>query len=330
MTLGPAKRLILAMAMAALGLAACSKAPRGNDAAPVQTTDMAAATDAGASVQAADNATGDTAAPIVGGGAPHHHTLARTHAPLTTSPPPPPPVGEGPVSAQRADIERQLEAIPIRYNKPATLSFDHDTPIGLVVEVEGAGTGASAVQGLPGAQVTAVAKLNAKAAAELTGAEDEVAIHPKGPVSLPITGAANSELVWYVRALKPGSTTLTLQIYATVNIGAEQQQVRVRTFTDKFNVVMSPVSWAKYQIGQIDPIWKWLGLGTPVAIIVGVVGCRSHSECGPTVSAYARRPGKPLLSAKPPHPSRPATASQGEESVCGALLSPHPEGRFRS
>ena len=46
----------------------------------------------------------------------------------------------------------------------------------------------------------------------------------------------------------------------------------MRAYTNQFDVSVDPISWLTFTISRIDPIWKWLGLGTPVAIIIGLFG----------------------------------------------------------
>jgi hypothetical protein len=197
---------------------------------------------------------------------------ADTAAPAAPAPPPAP----SPVTQDSAQLLRQLQSVPITYNRPATLSFDQDTPITLVVEGLGAGS-AGALGAFPGQQVSSQALLSPRVTARLTGPSDEVSIQAQSADTQEVSSIANTSWLWQVRARKPGQTTLTLELDANVVIDGKPTPLQVRTYTDRFGVHMNLISRTTYEIQRIDPIWRWLGLGTPVAIIGGFLAWRRRS-----------------------------------------------------
>jgi hypothetical protein len=223
--------------------------------------------------------------------APPPPSPAPTPAPTPTPPPPepelgpppaaaaaPPPAPGPPAAATPPDsptsqaVERQLRMQNIRYNKPPAISFDQDTLVSLVIEMAGKGSAIPRFQNFSGNQASASVALGDNAVATLSGPVDDVAIAlDNGPALKPLMDGVNTQWIWSVRAKRPGSTLLTLEIDTLVPDGASVRQYQIETFTDRFPVQMSWLSQLTWQIDQISPAWKFLGLGTPVAIIGGLI-----------------------------------------------------------
>jgi hypothetical protein len=180
-------------------------------------------------------------------------------------------VGAKPVSGADA-VLAQLSDRWIDYNRPPAISFDHDTPVTLVIEMLGKGTGIGALP--PGGGLTneVSVKLSSSVTAILSGPPDDVKISLSEPsATQPLFAGANAQWDWNVKALRPGSVVLNLQLYSTVKANGAATTYQIRTFSDRFRVSMSTTSWLEWQINQIQPIWKFLGLGTPVAIGLGLI-----------------------------------------------------------
>jgi len=62
---------------------------------------------------------------------------------------------------------------------------------------------------------------------------------------------------------------LTLEIYATVFDGKNNQSYQVQTYRDQYTVQMSTISWLDWEVSRISPIWGFLGLASPLAIAGG-------------------------------------------------------------
>jgi hypothetical protein len=257
-------------------------------------TDMTAS-----SASTVSNAAADTTAPQPAPRPAPSESFAGSAAPTGPLPftEPPQPKSASPASAAPApaaaptsdEIKAQLHIRNIRYNKPSAISFDSDTPISLVVEMAGAGSGQAALANMPGGQVAAVVKLSDKVTAVLTGPPDDVSIVQADPPSdRTLEDGFNAQWIWNVRAKQPGTALLTLEVSTTVQRSGSSVPVQIVTYTDKFPVQISVTSWLKWQIDRIDPIWKWLGLGTPIAIIGGgIAWWRARRKSGPSPASGA-------------------------------------------
>jgi len=180
--------------------------------------------------------------------------------------------------------------LPIRYNKPSAISFDSDTTISLVVEMAGAGSAKPVFEELPGGQEATTVKLSNRVVAKLVGPPDQVSItQADPPEERPLMDGTNAQWIWNVRAKQPGKTTLTLEIYAVIQPGGDANTYQMKTYTNSFPVQISWLSQLKWEIDQIDPVWKWLGFGTPVAIACGVIAFFRKS-------IFKRKPGGPARS----------------------------------
>ncbi len=221
-------------------------------------------------------------------------TAAPTPVPTAAAPgPPPPPPPPAPAAApaaaatiQDTGLAARLPTFPIAYNRPTQIAFDRDTTISLVITVNGAA--ADSLRNLPGEKVAASARLSDDVVAELSGDPAAVKITPRQDKEQRIADLGDVVWVWDVRALTPDPATLTLKLSAKVPLAGQPALVPVRTYTDRFTVQIDPVSKAKWWIGQIDPIWKWLGLGTPVVLIGGLLTFLRRRKASP---ATAKTPG---------------------------------------
>ncbi len=199
-----------------------------------------------------------------------------------------PQAGAG--SPGRAAPVAQADALSLKdiiYKKPPHLSFDQDTPVSLVVEMQGPNSGAAALADLPGQMVSATVRLSDTATAVLTGPRDEVSIRQDDPPQdRNLMPGANAQWMWSVRALRPGSAILTLEIYTTVMHDGTKTSYQMKTYTDKFPIQISYLSWTEWEIARIRPIWAFLGLGTPTAL-------------GAMIFRYLRRRASKKLKAPP-------------------------------
>jgi hypothetical protein len=220
-------------------------------------------------------------------------------APLQPPPepaPPPPPVAHAPKPAAKPpgvfdqasdEIKRQIQALQIEYNKPTAISFDSDTVIVLVAESHDTASGHAAVAAAPGQAVQAKVGLSAIVTAQLEGDSDQVQITPLTSDTQAVTSLANTRWSWNVRAKQPGKATLTMNVFDDVTVGGQNTLYQIETYTDEFPVQIGWLSKLRWQFEQIDPIWQALGLGTPVALIGGLV-------------AWFRRPRKGAASPSAP------------------------------
>ena len=194
------------------------------------------------------------------GGTPH------AAAPFPKGSPAPQPQ-PGPVSAQSDAMRALFQSMPTRYNRPPTISFDHDTTVGFVVEGQGSGSSAAMLGDLPGDQVAGAEALTPDVVVRLKGPDDEVVIAARTPDQQHVTTLNNTYWFWDVRAKKPGATTLTLTVEPLDTKGRSLTPQLV--YVNRIKVVIEPVSRVTYWIGVINPLYKFLGLGTPVALIAG-------------------------------------------------------------
>jgi hypothetical protein len=210
------------------------------------------------------------AAPVPGGGA-------------IAPGPKPAPAKVGVLEQASAEIIKQIQAIQIEYNKPDAISFDTDTTIVLVAESHDTASGHALVAGAGGEVMPVTAALSAIVTAQLLGDSDQVQITPLTTDTQAVSSLTNTQWSWNVRAKQPGTASLTLNVFDNVTVNGQSTYYRIKTYTNQFRVVISPLSSLRWQFEQIDPIWQALGLGTPVALIGGLI-------------AWLRRPRKAAAS----------------------------------
>lgn len=191
---------------------------------------------------------------------PHSATL---QPPVT-----PPPPAPDPVTQAVADSTEQL---PIIYNTPKQLEADRDTIISLVVESADVQRAEAAIAQLPGVAKRDTAALTSVVVAKLTGDPDSVTINPRFPDTQQISHLGNVTWAWDVRAKRPGETTLILQIFDIVDVKGTPTPVPLIAYTTQIRVKMGAVARTTYEIDRITPIWKFLGIGTPAALVIGFV-----------------------------------------------------------
>jgi hypothetical protein len=221
------------------------------------------------SVVAAESAPDMAPAPPPPAATPPASAPKATHPPPTTAAAPPRRMGT--VDQATAEVKSQLQRLRIEYNKPAAIAFDGDTTIVLVVESQDPAAGHAAVAAAGGQNVQANVALSAIVTAQLKGDSDQVAITPLTSDTQAVTTLGNAQWTWTVRAKQPGRATLTLDVFDDVKVQGQDTLYPVRTYTNEFPVRIGGFSWVTWEIGQINPVWQFLGLGTPVVIIGGTV-----------------------------------------------------------
>ena len=191
---------------------------------------------------------------------------------LPVTPGPSVPVsGDITVGALSQAVAKNTEQMPIRYNRPTQIAFEHTTPVSLIVETASVQKAVADLKIFPGEAKSATAALSSVVTARLIGDPSAVIITARMSETQEITNLANVSWIWDVRAIKPGPTSLTLQVIDLLPVGGVVKAIPVVTYTDQINVSVDPIAWMLYEINRIDPIYKFLGLGTPAALVIGVV-----------------------------------------------------------
>jgi len=99
-----------------------------------------------------------------------------------------------------------------------------------------------------------------------------------------ITSAASVTWVWDVKALQPGSATVTLEVFAYLNDDDEGQGIVFRVYTDTWDVETPTGEYIRYLIDHYGGVYKF-GAGVIASIgsiltWVGVKSRRSKKKSG--------------------------------------------------
>jgi len=192
-----------------------------------------------------------------------------------------------------AEIRRRLPRPAINYNKPKELEFGKDTEIALIVESFSAKAATEAMrlylgdkvrkEGIPLAPLVEV---------KLSGPPGDVLITPRGESVQELNTLANTKWSWYVKPLRPGTTTLTLEVWTTVSTDEGEHTANMQTFQDTIPVRVSFLQWLTYHLEKIDPVWKWLvGAGTALGGVLTAFGLlKGGRGDGPGPTARATKP----------------------------------------
>jgi hypothetical protein len=167
-------------------------------------------------------------------------------------------------------VAQHTQQMPIIYNRPPQINFEKATPVSLIVGSASIQQAVADLQVFPGTAKSATAVLSSVVTARLLGDPDAVVITARMPETQEISNLANVSWIWDIRAIKPGTTLLTLQIFDTLPVDGGTKIISVKTFNDNIIVHADLISWLRYEINRIDLIYKFLGIGTPAVLIVGV------------------------------------------------------------
>jgi hypothetical protein len=167
----------------------------------------------------------------------------------------------------QSQIKRDQDQIklilPAVYNKPASLTFEEETEVSLVIQTAPDQTLSAETMGLKGALTHVQLHLNDKVSASLSGNDVEVKLRGDGS-SREITNFGPVQWIWDVKPTKAGNTILTLEVFALLDNGNET--VKVRTFRDKIPVIATLQQRVKASVAFLNPIWTFL------AAVVGGLG----------------------------------------------------------
>jgi hypothetical protein len=163
----------------------------------------------------------------------------------------------------KADQDQIKLILPAVYNKPASLTFEEETEVSLVIQTAPDQTLSAETMGLKGELTHVQLHLNDKVSAALSGNDVEVKLRGDGG-SREITDFGPVQWIWDVKPTKAGNTILTLEVFALLDNGNET--VKVRTFRDKIPVVATLPQRIKASVAFLDPIWTFL------AAVVGGLG----------------------------------------------------------
>jgi len=184
-----------------------------------------------------------------------------------------PSSGKAPDAATEAaeSIAEKLRTLPVKYNRPETLSLGESSPVELVIQTDKLQPIDELLKGFPGEIREAVVRVGPLASAYLTGPEDRVKITLRGDPLRSVTKDAPVTWVWDVRPLKPGDIQVMLEVFTQVKPGKDGGRVQMRVLQDTWTVHATPFEWTKYYVAEIEPIRAFL-----FAIVAGIVALLAY------------------------------------------------------
>ena len=196
---------------------------------------------------------------------------------------------------------KQLQSLPLVYNKPSTLEFDRYISVSAILVTTRAGVpnALADISKNEGQKISDTVKVGDSVTAELSGGPEDVEIDPKGPVQHAVTPLENISWQWQVRAKRPFKTTITLNVSTNLKVGGVEKDVQVRTYHVDMPVHTTIFGEAKYWSNEISPIWVLGG---------GIFG----ATIGLSAWLWPRRPGGPTATKR--KDVRGAAAEAGRSS----------------
>ena len=179
----------------------------------------------------------------------------------------------------------QLKELPATYTKPGAIPLNSSIPFQLAIQTSPSQNVPRLFNGMPGNVESVEINVAEKMATKLTAPTDmfEVKLRGDEPKRL-ITSAASVTWVWDVKALQPGSATVTLEVFAYLNDDDEGQGIVFRVYTDTWDVETPTGEYIRYLIDHYGGVYKF-GAGVIASIgsiltWVGVKSRRSKKKSG--------------------------------------------------
>lgn len=165
-----------------------------------------------------------------------------------------------PVSEETARLLEKLKDLPAVYNRPTNISLGSSTPFQLVIQTAQSQEPLTLFKEMPGEPISVDIKAAQQMSARLTVPPDKLEATLRGPPKQLITAQSPVSWTWDVKGLKPGPANVALEIFAHLTAKDDDVGVAFRVYTDKWTVETSPLEWVKYQIGEIEPVYKFTAL----------------------------------------------------------------------
>jgi hypothetical protein len=175
-------------------------------------------------------------------------------------------------SVTASDVAKKLKSYNAEYNKPRALHLGETTSVQLVIPVN---RDQDLFKGLDGDVTFTTMAVADTVSAKLTGTPDQLEITLRNGEMKNITGISPVTWFWDVKPLKPGKTTVTLEVTSYIETGRIKTTVPIRVLQDTWIVEARGFEWVKYQIEQIAPVQAFVfGLGGPVAAVLAWLGIK--------------------------------------------------------
>lgn len=165
-----------------------------------------------------------------------------------------------PASKETAKLLEKLKDLPAVYNRPTNISLGSSTPFQLVIQTAQSQEPLTLFREMPGEPISVDIKAAQQMSARLTFPPDKLEATLRGPPKRLVTAQSPVSWIWDVKGLKPGPANVTLEIFAHLTTKDDDAGVAFRVYTDKWTVKTSPLEWIKYQIGEIEPVYKFTAL----------------------------------------------------------------------
>jgi hypothetical protein len=162
------------------------------------------------------------------------------------------------IGKARDAIEHQLRTVKGYYNVPKAMRLDESSEIALVIDGTDSAAGLQTINLFAGTATPTSVKISKEASASLTGPPTDVSISLRGgddSAKKPITAAAPTTWIWDVVPKKRGTVTLTLQVFAWVNVDNSPQPVPFETARWPIVVTATPFQIISAYVTTIAPTW---------------------------------------------------------------------------
>lgn len=168
------------------------------------------------------------------------------------------------------DIVSNLEVGKYIFNKPETAFVGDPFRLILVLKTSEAQDVLLHFDGVPGAVTERSGKFAQSIEATLRGSDLE--IKPAGPQQKTVTKVQPVEWEWTITPLSGGKKTLTIDVVANIQVGAEKHQVQVTTLHEAINIQVSIFQRVKLFVAEANGYVLAAGASIPaLGILFGVV-----------------------------------------------------------
>jgi hypothetical protein len=165
----------------------------------------------------------------------------------------PPPFNKPSDELAHAIISKMMHD-PAQYNRPQKLWLGDSTQVQLVIKTNEQQDTKPYFKDFEGQVINAMVLVARDVSAELTGPPDRLQITLRGDKMRTSWSPEPIMWIWDVKPLKPGPAHVTLEVTSYIKTGDDKEPVPIRVLQDTWIVNATGLEWAKYVVGEIEPI----------------------------------------------------------------------------
>lgn len=171
-----------------------------------------------------------------------------------------------------AIVRGTLEAVPIVYKKPVSLSLGRSVEFSAILASADLKKAIDELKAVKGTITQRTIALSPKVKVTLSGNPDDVAIVADGDETRWLSKTDNKKWVWWVKALHPGSIELSLVVTNYVKIDGEDHDQEHEAYSDTFQVEVDVVDGAIYWVTRYSPVIAATMPPVGVVLYLGLAG----------------------------------------------------------